>query len=94
MRYRVGNKVLDPDMGTSWDESTYWDGHNYISRATGSQWQHEQLHRSSRGTWWIEAWSQWAGSQPSARVISAAEAASWLAAHDHPVPPELADPAE
>jgi hypothetical protein len=32
-----------------WPEAIYWDGSNQISKATGSQWNHETLYRSARG---------------------------------------------
>lgn len=35
------------------EEETRWDGNNMISRATGSQWQREDLYRTAGGAWVI-----------------------------------------
>lgn len=72
-----------------WDEETRWDGNNHISRATGSQWEHETLYLSAKGRWYIEHTSQWQGSTPSARFVSPEEAATWLLANEHDLPEAL-----
>ena len=78
-RYKVEDSILDTDRAVqSWEEETDWDGSNHISRVTGSQWNHETLHLSAKGRFWIESCSQWQNSRPSARVISDEEAAQWL----------------
>jgi hypothetical protein len=74
----------------SWNEARHWDGRNHVSRATGSQWEHERLYRSSKGNYWVESWSQWQGSRPSARWLSQRDAARWLMAQDHNLPEDLA----
>lgn len=95
-RYRMDdNTVVDTKNATrSWEEATRWDGNNHISVATGSQWVHEQLHRSRRGRYYIEHWSQWQGSTPSAEWVSHRQAAAWLLANGHEIPEELEAEAE
>ncbi|NOX55293.1 MAG: hypothetical protein GXP27_12820 [Planctomycetes bacterium] len=85
MRYVAKNgTVLDPERSErKWDEGTRWDGRNHISLATASQWEHEVLHLGRSGVWWIEHWSQWQGSTPSGRVVSARDACRWLLANDY-----------
>ena len=60
-----------------WSEATRWDGSNFISLATGSQWTHESLFLSRRARYWLERASQWQGSTPSAEIISPAQAGAW-----------------
>lgn len=92
-RYRMDDgTVVDTDNATqSWNEGTRWDGSNNISRATGSQWTHERLHRSRKGRYYLEHWSQWQGSTPGAAWVSNRHAAGWLLTNEHDVPAELAD---
>ena len=62
-------------------EETRWDGNNYISCATGSQWDHEEIYRTKSGRWVLHHWSQWQGST-LATEISNEEAARWLVIND------------
>lgn len=81
-RISLGNgKWFSTRAATTWEEDTRWDGRNHISLATGSQWDHEQLYRTPKGTWVLHCWSQWQGSRPSYEVISEAEAHAWLIAN-------------
>ena len=84
-RYQMdGGTVVDTDNASaSWAEATRWDGHNHISMATGSQWDHQRLHRSRRGRYWIECTSQWQGRGPHAEWLSPQAACRWLLANGH-----------
>lgn len=73
----------------SWEEATSWNGNNHISKATGSQWEHETLYRSAKGRYWVEYTSQWQGSLPGARYVAPREAALWLLANAHDLPADL-----
>jgi hypothetical protein len=79
-RYKLDDgTILDRDRATqSWEEGTRWNGHNQISRATGSEWHHETLHRSAKGRYWIESASNFEGTAPAGRLITNREAAAWL----------------
>jgi hypothetical protein len=85
---------FDADKAQKWDEDTYWDGHNRISCATGTRWDHETLYRTAKGRWVLHWWSQWPGTRPSFREITPQEAASWLLRNGYDLPPELAGVAE
>ncbi len=85
-----GTIVRTERAQNSWEESTHWDGHNHVSDATGSQWEHETLYLSAKGRWYVEHTSQWQGSEPSARYVDDREAAAWLLSCDHDVPGKLA----
>ena len=96
-RYRIINEetgevegIVDTDKAQqSWEEETDWNGNNHISRATGDQWLHETLYKSSKGRYYIVHESQWQGSLPSARFVSDKEAAAWLSLNEHELPADL-----
>jgi len=69
---------MDVDRAQVWEEDTYFDGHNHISVVTRSQWAHERLYRSRKGTWVLKSWSQYQAGSPSWRVISEGTAHKWL----------------
>jgi hypothetical protein len=95
-RYRMDDgTVVDTDNAKqSWDEGKRWNGSNHISLATGSQWNHETLHRSRKGRYYVERWSQWQGSTPGAEWIGHRTAAAWLLANGHDIPDDLVEAAE
>jgi len=72
-------------------EDTRFDGHNYISVHTGSQWSHETLYRTTRGTYILHASSQWQGAHDTWSRLAIADAVSWLIANgdDATTPAEL-----
>ena len=94
-RYRIEGTIVDTDRASAtWPERKDSDGRNLISRATGSQWEHQQLHRSRRGRYYLECWSQWQGSRAHAEWISPEEAARWLLMMDEDIPADLQEAAE
>jgi len=94
-RYKMDDGIIvETENSTgSWKEATDWDGNNHISRATGSQWDHETLYRSRKGRYYIVIKSQWQGTLPSARWVTPVEAAAWLIHNDEEVPDDLQDAA-
>jgi hypothetical protein len=84
-----GTIVKTENATASWKEDKNWDGRNYISVATGSQWDHEMLYRSKKGRYYIESTSQWQGRTDTVRWVSNRQAAIWLIANDHELPEEL-----
>jgi hypothetical protein len=82
--------IVDTDLSPeSWEEDTRWDGNNNVSKATGSQWHHEKLYRSSKGRYYVESWSNYQGTTPSAEFVSDEDAAKWLLINDHALPQRL-----
>lgn len=81
-RYKMdGGVVVDTaNASATWKESTWCDGRNNFSRATGSQWEHQRLYRSRRGRYYLVSWSDWSGEMSSAEWVSEREAARWLLA--------------
>ena len=90
-KYSMDNgAVVDSDTAqVSWKEATRWNGQNHISRATGSQWEHETLYKSSKGNYWVEHTSQYQGSLPRAFFLTPEEAARWLLTNEHELPEDL-----
>jgi hypothetical protein len=95
-RYRMEDgTVVDTEKATKhWEEDSYHDGSNFISKATGGQWTHEDLYRSRKGRYYIVHSSQWQGSKPYAEWVSQREAARWLTLNEHELPEELKKVAE
>ena len=85
-----GSLVDTKKAKQQWDEATYWNGSNHISKATGDQFLHETLYMSSKGRYYIEHDSQWQGSLPSATEARPEEAAKWLIKNEHDLPEDLA----
>lgn len=86
-----GGAIVDTDRAAqSWDEASDWDGHNWISKATGGQWNHQKLFRSSKGRYYIVHSSNWEGVQDTAEEITPREAAVWLLHNEHDLPEDLA----
>ena len=69
---------FDIETAEVFEESMEWNGNNNISCATGSQWEHEKLHRTASGKWVLNWWSQMQGSLESWTEVSDEEAARWL----------------
>lgn len=83
--------VIDTDKAQAhWKEETTWDGNNHISKATGSQWNHQMLYKSRKGRYYVEHTSQWQGSRDHVEWVSNEEAARWLLNNGHELPQDLA----
>ena len=82
-RITLENGWFDEDAAVKFRERTRHDGHNQISCATGSQWDHEILLYTKSGRWVLNAYSQWQGSTETYTEISENEAARWLCTHGH-----------
>jgi len=74
----------------TWEEATFWNGNNHISKATGDQWTHETLYKSAKGRYYILHSSQWQGSRDHAEEIPPRDAAAWLLLNEHELPEDLA----
>lgn len=89
-----GGQWFDRDrVQKTYDESQQFDGRNFISNATGSQWEHQELLLTAGGAWILHEWSQWQGSRPTYSEITAEEAARWILCHGgaDDLPAELAE---
>ena len=90
-RYRMDDgSIVDTERASAhWEEETDFDGHNRISRATGSQWHHQTLYRSRKGRYYVEHLSNWQGSRSHVEWVSPEEATRWLLWMEHPLPEDL-----
>lgn len=81
MRTKIDNEPgswFDREKAIMIDENTYWNGNNWISKATGSQWEHEKLYYTKSKNWILHEYSNYQGSVDTYRTISDQEAISWL----------------
>lgn len=69
------------DKALKFTEDASWDGSNWISAATGSQWTHEDLYRTAGGRWVLHWWSQESGVLGGYRFIDEDDALKWLLAN-------------
>lgn len=90
-RYRMDDgTVVDTARATGfWDEDTTWNGNNWISVATGSQWSHQRLYESRKGRYYIEHTSNFQGTTPHVEWVSPQEATRWLLANEKDLPEDL-----
>ena len=73
-----GGSWFDLDASTRILEGSRHDGHNFISLATGSQWEHETLHVTRKGRFILHHVSDYQGSRESWEELGPALAAQWL----------------
>ena len=73
---------FDAEAAESFSEETRWNGNNHISKATGSQWEHEALYRTKGGLWILNHYSQ-QGDAETYAIITNSEAAAWLVTNDY-----------
>ena len=73
---------FNDSTATKFDEDSRWDGNNHISRATGSQWDHQALYYTASGRWILNSWSQWQGTEDTYEEVSQADAIEWLISQD------------
>jgi hypothetical protein len=64
-------------------EETFHDGSNWISQATGSQWNHEGLYRTKGGRFILNKWSNCQGVRETYKEIDNEEAAIWFSKNDY-----------
>jgi len=80
---------FDRDKAVEFEEETYFNGNNHISKATGSQWEHEKLFLTASGKWVLKSYSQHDGTPASIEEMEAGEAARWFARQGMKPPDEL-----
>ena len=85
---------FDVESATKHSESTHHDGRNFLSDATGSQWEHEALYCTRKGVYVLNHWSAYQGAGETWTLLDAAAAAAWLVRNGHDIPAgKLADAA-
>lgn len=71
-------KWFDIDSATVYKEESYWNGSNHISKATGSQWESEQLYHTKTGKWVLNCWSRREGTRETWDIVDDQTAYNWL----------------
>ena len=89
--YDTGGTLYMGAAVEQYQEDVRWDGHNWISTATGSQWDHQQVNRTRRGKYYLVSWSQWQGSKTEAVAMSLDDAAQWVLRAGY-LPSDCGDP--
>lgn len=70
---------FDAEKAEIYKESTFHDGRNWISKATGSQFAHEAIYVTKSGKFIINHWSDYQGTRETFELISTEDAAAWFA---------------
>lgn len=70
---------FDADKAEMYEEKTFWNGSNHISKATGIQWNHEKIYITAGGKFIMYSWSDYQGSRDTVEEISDNYAAAWFA---------------
>lgn len=78
---------FDLSAAERFKEATFHDGHNFVSRETNSQWDHEELYRTLSGRWVLHTWKQRQGCRDTWTVADDVAAARWLARNEHEAHP-------
>lgn len=74
---------FNPETSQEYDEGSVWNGSNHISLATGSQWDHEKLYKTKKGSWVLWHFSSWQGVLDRYEEIDEANALVWLLKNGH-----------
>ena len=75
----LSGQWFDADKADYYREKSYNDGRNFISKATGSQTEHEAIYITAGGKFILRCWSNWQGSRETYEIINKEEAAGWFA---------------
>jgi hypothetical protein len=59
-------------------ENTYWDGHNWISKATGEQWRHDALYYTKSGKFVLHHYSNYQGEGEVYNEVTASDVVTWI----------------
>lgn len=71
---------FDDEKTIKFGEAKRWDGRNYISVPTGSQWVHETLHYTRSGNWVKNSSSSW---KDTYQQITTEDAVEWLILNEY-----------
>ena len=83
IRITDSGRWFDNEKAKSYNENTFHNGSNFISKATGSQWEHETIYITKNGVFILNHWSQFQGSVETYKIISKADAAEWFVKNEY-----------
>jgi hypothetical protein len=81
---------FDVEKAIKFEEESWHNGNNYISKATESQLNHENLFFTATGKWVINKYSQYQNQLESYEVITEDEAVVWFLKQEMDLPEQLA----
>lgn len=70
---------FDTEKAEAYEEKSWHNGNNWISKATGDQFVHETIYHTKGGVFILNHRSQWQGSIDTYKEITREEAAEWFA---------------
>ena len=71
------------DSAIQFMQATYWNGNNQVSRATGSQFEDENLFLTKGKRWILIHDTVYAGREAVVQMITPQEAAEWLIVNEY-----------
>jgi len=80
--WKIG-RFFDNEKADLYKEDCTHDGNNWISEATGSQWEHEAIYHTKGGVYVLNHYSQCQGSREIYEIISKEEAARWFVKNNY-----------
>lgn len=83
---------FDAEKATKFEEESWHNGSNWISKATGSQWHHENIFLTASGRYILHTWSNYQGTPETVTEITQDDAAQWFSKQgfkDEDIPEQL-----
>jgi hypothetical protein len=77
------SKWFDAEAAQMFKEDTWHNGSNFISKATGSQWEHQSLYLTASQKFIIHAWSDFQGKPEIYKEVSNEYAAEWFVKNEY-----------
>lgn len=79
---------FNPNSSQMWMEGSYWNGHDHVSRSTGSTTEHQALYLTASKKWILNSYSDFHTSNQEYRILSDQEAAEWFVKNELDTFPE------
>jgi len=73
------SRWFNDSSASYFQEKTYFNGNNFISKATNSQYHHEALYITAGGVFILRSFNVFSSSRPTYVIFSKEEAAAWFA---------------
>ena len=83
---------FDVSKAEKFRDESFWDGRNWVSLATNSSTESQNLYKTASGKYILHSTSRWQGVTDKYILLSCDEAAEWFAKQDFPferIPEEL-----
>lgn len=74
----INGKWFDLQKAEKFQENTFWNGSNQISKITKSQFEHQDLYLTASGVWVLNTWSNYQNSIETFEQIEIKQVAEWF----------------